>query len=217
MAFLIKKRRQTLNALVMAALSSMAFAGDDANRIEGDTLATPTKDFTASVMGSVLPPPIDPSLLPEKDSEGAKYLQQYCTQCHGLPGPGLHTADEWPQVVGRMFKRIDRFSKSDTQALKDVRVPDGDELSTIIHYLARHGYRPIDITNYPDIDTEIGVAFRDVCSQCHALPDPSLHSSDEWRDVVLRMRENMRLLGLSDPGDDAIAKAMSFLQVHAGR
>src|SRR5512139_4352060 len=52
------------------------------------------------------PPGSDPASLPELHSEGAQLLQAYCAQCHELPGPGLHTADEWPAVVRRMNMRM---------------------------------------------------------------------------------------------------------------
>ncbi len=211
-----KKVRHGIFWTVLCSITASAAvyaAPDDPAVDEG--VAKPTKDLMSGVMGSVLPPPTDPDALPEKDSKGAQLVKTYCTQCHELPGPGLHTADEWPSVVGRMFNRIDRFSKSEREVLNEVRVPESGELTAIIDYLSRFGYKPIDLANYPDIDTDIGKAFRHVCAQCHALPDPSLHDADQWRNVVLRMRENMRLLGVPDPGDDALAKAMSFLQSHA--
>lgn len=205
----------TLSLVFVSVFGSMAVVAAPDDSSTDDSIAKPTKDLLEGVMGEVLPPPTHPDALPEKDSAGAKLVRKYCAQCHELPGPGLHTADEWPTVVGRMFKRLDRFSKSERDVLNNVMVPEGGELSEIINYLSRHGYKPIDIANYPDIDTDIGKAFRQVCSTCHALPDPSLHDSDQWKEVVLRMRENMRILGVADPGDDALAKAMSFLQSHA--
>ena len=39
----------------------------------------------------IVPPGIDPALLPEPASKGAQVLQRTCTQCHNLPGPGRHT------------------------------------------------------------------------------------------------------------------------------
>ena len=48
------------------------------------------------------PPAITPDQLPSPASAGARLMQKFCVQCHGLPSPGLHTAGEWPAVVGRM-------------------------------------------------------------------------------------------------------------------
>lgn len=57
------------------------------------------------MMGDVLPPVIDQSLLPDPQSEGAKLLSHVCSQCHNFPGPGMHTASEWSAVVARMYRR----------------------------------------------------------------------------------------------------------------
>jgi hypothetical protein len=35
-------------------------------------------------------------------ASGSKAFDQVCGTCHALPNPGVHTADQWPQVVERM-------------------------------------------------------------------------------------------------------------------
>ncbi len=172
------------------------------------------KGFVKGMMGEVLPPGISPSALPELGSEGATLLERYCMQCHELPSPGLHTSNEWPSVVDRMRKRMGRLAQNNTVAIR-IRVPTTLELDIITAYLAQFGFMPIDIAEYVDLDTPAGNAFQRICSYCHALPDPKLHNADEWRDVVLRMRENMIHLNIPDPGDDDIAKTINFLQAHA--
>lgn len=172
------------------------------------------RDVMQSVMGEVLPPGTDPKALPDPDSAGAQLLQRYCVQCHELPGPGLHTGEEWPAVVARMQDRILRLSESDRKLVHVTPLNTG-EMTALLRYLKRYGYLPLDAANYPDLDTDIGKAFSSVCSQCHALPDPKLHDKFQWRDVVQRMRRNMEVLGVPDPGDSAIAKALGFLEVHA--
>lgn len=172
------------------------------------------RDVMQSVMGEVLPPGTDPAALPEPESSGAQLLQRYCVQCHELPGPGLHTGEEWPAVVARMQDRILRLSDSE-RTLVHVTPLNTGEMTELLRYLKRYGYLPLDSSNYPDLDTDIGKAFSSVCSQCHALPDPKLHNKFQWREVVRRMRRNMELLGMTDPGDDAIAKALGFLETHA--
>lgn len=64
------------------------------------------------MMGDVLPPEIDPALLPDSQSQGALLLVRYCSQCHNLPGPGSHTAEEWPAVEERMNLRMQMMSGS---------------------------------------------------------------------------------------------------------
>lgn len=171
-------------------------------------------DVMRSVMGEILPPGTDPATLPEPQSVGAQLLQRYCVQCHELPGPGLHTGDEWPTVVARMQDRILRLSDGE-RTLIHVTPLNTAEMTDLLRYLKHYGYRPLDAANYPDLDTDIGKSFSAVCSQCHALPDPTLHTAAQWREVVTRMRRNMELLGMADPGDAAIAKTLGFLEVHA--
>lgn len=173
-----------------------------------------TRDVMSSVMGSILPPGVDPSALPDPTGRGASLMRTYCVQCHNLPSPGLHTGDEWPAVVARMQDRIMRVTEAERNLVK-ARPLNTQELTDLLHYLKQHGYQPLDVSRYPDIDTDIGKAFRQVCAQCHMLPDPQLHTENHWREVVLRMRKNMEILGVMDPGDDAMAKVMSFLQTHA--
>ena len=172
-----------------------------------------TRDRMQSVMGGVLPPAIPPEQLPDPESEGARVLKRYCIQCHGLPSPGLHAPAEWPAIVNRMQDRILRLSDHERATIKVVAL-NTEEITAVLRYLKRYGFQTIDITRYPDIDTDIGKAFQQVCSQCHALPDPAIHPATQWKDIVLRMRRNMELLGMADPGDDALAKAMSFLQTY---
>ena len=47
------------------------------------------KRLMQAMMGNLLPLGINPAALPQPHSEGARLMQHYCTQCHGLPGPGL--------------------------------------------------------------------------------------------------------------------------------
>ena len=56
------------------------------------------KDMMQEMMSGRLPPGIKPEALPDPGSPGAKFLNSYCTQCHNLPSPLMHTAEEWPVV-----------------------------------------------------------------------------------------------------------------------
>jgi hypothetical protein len=50
----------------------------------------------------------------EKNGALAKGYEQAkitCTQCHALPNPNLHTAEDWPAVFDRMKKHIAEFKK----------------------------------------------------------------------------------------------------------
>jgi hypothetical protein len=58
------------------------------------------------MMGGRIQHGIDPAQLPDRDSEGSRLLIKYCTQCHGLPDPGRHSAAEWPPAVARMIQQM---------------------------------------------------------------------------------------------------------------
>jgi len=162
------------------------------------------------MMGGALPPGIDPALLPEPDSSGAHLLRQFCTQCHNLPSPGLHTASEWPQVVDRMNMRMQMMG-----GMMGVMAPDPVQLKILLGYLQRHAQKPIDAASYPDLDTPAGRAFSTTCMQCHALPDPKQHSAQEWPSVVARMRGNMAAMGKTVPDEKTASEIIDFLQRHS--
>lgn len=210
---IVRTRMVHAAALLSSLVISASVSAGPHEEVSPASDGTQTKDMVTSAMKGVLPPEFIGSL-PELDSSGAKLLSSYCVQCHNLPAPGLHTADEWPKVVARMVARINRY-RSTNSDLHKVKEPTPAELGELLAYLQRFGFKAIDISRYPDLDSDTGKAFRKVCIQCHALPDPTIHNNEEWRHVVLRMRENMKQLDVADPGDEEIAKVIGFLQSHA--
>lgn len=129
------------------------------------------------MMGAV-PRGIDPALLPDSHSEGARLLVEFCTQCHALPGPGLHTAKEWPAVVGRMDVGMHVMGcvgmvLSGTGIMGRIDAPSGRELDAILAYLQRHAEKPVGPELRNILETKAGRALQPNCSQCHALPEPS--------------------------------------------
>ena len=164
------------------------------------------------MMGEVMPPGIDPALLPDSQSQGGLLLTRYCSQCHNLPGPGLHTAEEWPVVEERMNLRMQMMSRSN---MMGIDAPDNSEMQAILGYLQENAQKPIDLTQYDDLDTSAGRAFQATCSVCHAIPDPQLHTSVEWPVVVERMKQNMVILGKTVPNEATIREIVGYLQRHA--
>jgi len=136
-----------------------------------------------------VPPGIEPSLLPEHDSRGAKLLQRYCTQCHELPGPGHHTAAEWPAVLERMLLLMD-VSQRFRGLMGNIAAPSADERAALGAYLEAHALEPMRGTPRGP-----GAAvFRQHCGTCHALPDPGQHDALEWTAVVRRMQRNAEVM-----------------------
>lgn len=97
------------------------------------------KEMMKGMMGALLPPGINPENLPDPQSTGAQLLAQYCTQCHELPGPGMHTAEEWPSVVDRMNQRMWMMSgQGMMRMMHDIKTPTDNELQALVAYLQRH-------------------------------------------------------------------------------
>ncbi|MCW3479410.1 hypothetical protein OL229_07495 [Neisseriaceae bacterium JH1-16] len=87
------------------------------------------------MMGGLMTPGADSAQLPDIQSTGAKLLNQYCTQCHGLPTPELHSAAGWPPVTQRMATRMQSMANNSGMS---IRVPTSKELQTITEYLQKH-------------------------------------------------------------------------------
>ncbi|WP_158227118.1 c-type cytochrome [Mangrovitalea sediminis] len=59
--------------------------------------------------------------------------------------------------------------------------------------------------------------YRQACGQCHAVPQPSLHSAQAWPAVVDRMRQHLRQYGQQDLTDSQIRTIVGYLQQHAAQ
>ncbi len=95
-----------------------------------------------------LPPGLTIDSLPEPKSNGAALLDQYCTQCHNLPGPDRHSAAEWREVASKMFMLMD-VSKRFGGVMGKVEVMDKPQQDTLTAYLERFGSKQI-VYNSPD-------------------------------------------------------------------
>jgi cytochrome c2 len=174
------------------------------------------REMMQRMMGDMLPPPMDPAVLPDPNSEGARLLQQYCAQCHNLPGPGLHTAAEWPAVVNRMNRRMRMMGRHGMMMMERVESPSRQENVVILDYLQAHAQQPLTARLSPALESKAGQAFRASCAQCHALPDPGQHSSWEWPAVVERMKGYITAMGKVVPNESELTAITGFLQRHAG-
>ena len=55
--------------------------------------------------------PLDPQRYPEVNRPSGEAFRLACKQCHVLPDPARHTADEWPQVVARMQENMEWMNR----------------------------------------------------------------------------------------------------------
>ena len=162
--------------------------------------------------GGNMPQGIPPSMLPNHDSKGAKALMKNCTQCHGLPAPGLHSLQEWPAVVKRMERHM-QWSKKWMQ----LNIPDEKELSEVLNYLQENAQKPINANAYPDLKSESGKDFSQLCVQCHVLPDPIQHTAEEWPAVVDRMSGYMAVQNKQVPNEQQTEKIVEYLKKNANK
>lgn len=55
--------------------------------------------------------PLDPRQVPEIHARSAEPFRLACQQCHVLPDPRRHTAQEWPAVVERMARNMEWMNR----------------------------------------------------------------------------------------------------------
>ena len=166
-------------------------------------------------------------MLPEPQSEGARLNLRYCVQCHNLANPAMHEQSHWPAVVDRMVVRMrgqGNLGKLMHEMMAGVEAPSAEETRVLIDYMRKHAMRPLDPKKLPAVNGAAAESFRVACSQCHALPDPQMHTAKEWPAVVARMRTNMewmnRVVGSKPiPGEPQlkIEDINAFLVRHARR
>ena len=172
------------------------------------------KEMMKEMMSGRLPPEIEAKDLPEPNSPAAKLLIRYCTQCHNLPSPLMKAAEEWPLVEARMISRMEMMSgtKGMMKGMMDMQAPAAEEEKELLVYLQRNALRPASLETLGPPDTPGLALFQKTCSQCHALPDPGLHTANEWPGVVERMRKNMEIMGkpvITDQEGDEITGYLS--------
>lgn len=60
-----------------------------------------------------------------------------CVQCHDVPSPEAHTAQEWPAVVSKMLRELDAKQQANPNAQKWI-IPTKAERNKIIAYLSEY-------------------------------------------------------------------------------
>jgi hypothetical protein len=60
-------------------------------------------------------------------------------------------------------------------------------------------------------------AFTEICSRCHATPNPAAHTSADWPAVFIRMEGNMKRMHVSPPSQSQTELILSYLQEVAPR
>ena len=173
------------------------------------------KGMMRKMMSGILPSGITPNDLPDPGSVGAKLMDRYCTQCHALPSPEMHTAEEWPPIADRMFSRMSMMSGMEGMKMMDIKNPSHHEKQEIIAYLLSHAMKAIMPGSIPSPQSRGAIAFMNICSRCHALPDPKSYSAAQWPKIVAWMRSNMRVMGKGTMTDKEEKEILSYLTSNA--
>jgi cytochrome c5 len=157
-----------------------------------------------------LPPPgLAAGDLPDPASRDAQLVITYCGQCHGLPSPMAHSGTDWPSVARRMWLRMDWLPPS-----LGVKAPTPAERGTILSYLMTNALKVSGSVLPPGKGRD---EFSVVCSQCHALPDPRVHSATDWPAVYARMERNMERMQVQPPGGAVSTDILLYLQTVGGK
>ncbi|MCP3868906.1 MAG: hypothetical protein GY703_12575 [Gammaproteobacteria bacterium] len=91
-----------------------------------------------------LPPELTLDGLPDAESRGALLLDNYCTQCHNLPGPDRHTAAEWREVTSRMFMLMN-VSHRFGGLMGRIEVIQLEDQVTLLAYLEHHSTNSVTL------------------------------------------------------------------------
>ena len=167
-----------------------------------DSLSPMDRRLLASASIALPPSGFAAESLPARDSMGARILVQYCVQCHALPSPAMHAANDWPVVLRRMWMRIDMMHGE-----LGATVPEAAARVQLTNYLTGHALQVA--SSLPA--GPIRPLFEATCSRCHALPDPRTHSSADWPAVVGRMERNMQRMKVSGISREQYQQLVGYL------
>lgn len=176
---------------------------------EAPALSRADQLLLAAAKVALPPPGVAAGDLPDPQSRGAQLVIQFCSQCHSLPTPTMHSATDWPSVARRMWLRMELLPTS-----LGVQVPPAADRYTILTYL---------LANSLKVSGSVLPAgkgrdeFAIVCSQCHAVPDPRVHSPQDWPAVYSRMERNMERMGVRPPTATQTGDILLYLQAQGQR
>lgn len=167
--------------------------------------------------------------LPDPRSHGAALLQVYCVQCHWMPSPQMHSAEEWPLLVRRMLLRARTVrgrmggpltaeilsSERLVEGMSIARYPTDDQVDSLVAYLTSHALPVVEPGELPEGPE--AALFVGWCSICHETPSPRAHTAAGWEPVVGRMIRNMSVMGVEPPTGEETRSILAFLRRGAAR
>ena len=82
---------------------------------------------------------IDPARYPDVNAPAGESFRRACSQCHVLPDPRRHSAEEWPAVVARMQRNMEWMNR--VVGSKPVPGEPQLKIEEINAFLTRHARR----------------------------------------------------------------------------
>ncbi len=206
--------RGTVAVLMAVGMTACREQGNTTERPDTTTIVqhglNQRDELLLAAANVALPPPgVTPADLPDPSSIGAQRTATYCAQCHELPSPQMHSATDWPSIARRMWLRMELLPPK-----RGVNVPTVAERFAILDYLTTNALKVSGATLPPGVGRE---AFSLICSRCHALPDPRVHSRDDWPTVFARMERNMERMKVPPPTREQTTDILLYLQMVASR
>ncbi|HLK80806.1 MAG TPA: hypothetical protein VKT99_04820 [Xanthobacteraceae bacterium] len=97
----------------------------------------------------------------------------------------------------------------------DAAAPPQPEQDVLLDLPGDHTLGHLSEKTKAAIEMAGGKSFGRVCSQCHTLPSPKLHTARDWPRVVERMRENMFRMFKPVPDRATTEAIVAFLSANA--
>ncbi len=177
-----------------------------------------------------MPAQLDRNRLPDPNSEGARLVDRYCSQCHGIPSPASHDASDWVPVFRRMILLMEKSEANGSRGggmggmmgrgmpmgMMGSEVPSDKEQEEMLHYLQANALQSTTKEKLPEPGGDAATLYAKTCSHCHALPSPGQHTAAQWPAVVERMRERMKSMQQKDITDKQAETIIKYLQRSAG-
>jgi cytochrome c5 len=202
------RRLLLVSFLALAACKAAGEKQAGAAPDSGGTRSMGEQRILRAAMLSVPQAGVNPDSLPDRNNAGAKVLVQYCTQCHALPSPAAHGAQDWPFVTRQMWLFIDQM-----RGELGVQSPSTAERVQLLNYLQANALQVA-----ASLPAGAGKeTFQATCSRCHVLPDPRRHSPVDWPNVVMRMERNMERFRLSGVSHGMAEQIVGYLQMASAR
>lgn len=138
----------------------------------------------------IIPSGLTVGQLPDPQSKGAALFASYCSQCHNLPNPKMHSKGEWPMMFEKMMGHAELMAG----ASLEVKTPVDKEKKEIVSYLEKNGFRGLP-ANAPLLKDPQAFNVIWFCSVCHAVPDPAQFPAKGWGEIIDRMNGHRKKQG----------------------